>query len=208
MHIFTNREGEFIRQHVRGKSNLELTELFNSTFGLALKVEQIKAYKKNHHISSGLTGQFPKGNIPMNKGIKGVIYEGCRATQFKKGQRPHNLQPVGTEIMKGDGYIYIKIGEPNIWKQKHLLLWEEELGPVPVGFRVMFADRNKKNVSMDNLILATEAEVLIMNRMKLITDDKELTKSGLLVAKIVLKAAERKNELKRRKREKWIKTAD
>lgn len=136
----------------------------------------------------------------MNKGIKGVIYEGCRATQFKKGQRPHNLQPVGTEIMKGDGYIYIKIGEPNIWKQKHLLLWEEELGPVPVGYRVMFADRNKKNVSMDNLILVTEAEVLIMNRMKLITDDKELTKSGLLVAKIVLKAAERKNELKRRKR--------
>ncbi len=54
-----------------------------------------------------------------------------------------------------------------------------------LGHKVIFADKNKRNFNLDNLILVADSEALIMNTNKLIYEEAELTKTGALIAKII-----------------------
>lgn len=54
-----------------------------------------------------------------------------------------------------------------------------------LGHKVIFADKNKRNFNIDNLILVADSEALIMNTNKLIYEEAELTKTGALIAKII-----------------------
>jgi hypothetical protein len=138
MHIFTEAQAVFIRQNMKKTGNVELTQLFNSCFKLNLKLSQIKAFKKNHRLNSGLDGRFRPGNVPFNKGIKGL--GGWEPTEFKKGYKPHNYLPVGSERINTDGYIETKIADPNKWKGNHILVWVGHNGNLPSGYCVIFGD--------------------------------------------------------------------
>lgn len=183
MHKFTKDEIDYIKKNFVGTRSDVLTQLFNNHFGLNLKVSQIRAFLTNHGLRNGLDCRFKPGHKPFNKGKKGV--GGWEPTQFKKGNRPHNYKPVGTERINGDGYIDIKIKDPNKWKPKHIILWEEQKGPIPKGSCLIFADGDKLNVKLENLILVTRSQLLIMNKRKLINQDPELTKTGTLIANII-----------------------
>ena len=52
---------------------------------------------------------------------------------------------------------------------------------------LIFLDGNKQNIELSNLKLVSRAEDLIMNTNKLFTKDKELTNSGVLIAKVINK---------------------
>jgi len=197
-HHYTSEQIEFIKQNVAGRGNAELTELFNKHFNLELGVNQIKGFKKNHKLSSGLTGHFPKGNVPFNKGRKGISYEGMKATQFKKGHKPWNYKPVGSERVNGDDYVDIKIADPNKWKGKHILIWEAANGPVPKGYAIIFGDGNKRNFNLDNLLLVSRKQLVRLNQKNLISDDAELTKTGIIIADIFNRIGERKRSKKGR----------
>jgi len=196
VHHFTPDQAEFIREHVAGRGNLELTDMFNARFCSALSINQIKAYKKNHNLSSGLNGRFNLGRVPHNKGKKGV--GGWEPTQFKKGNKPWNYLPVGTERVNSDGYVDVKITDPKTWKQKHLIIWEEANGPIPKGHVLIFGDGNPKNVTLENLILVSRKQLVRLNQKNLIQNDIELTRSGIIIADIFNKIGERKKQRKRR----------
>ncbi len=112
------------------------------------------------------TGQFKPGFTPWNKGIKGLSYEGARATQFKPGRRPHNWAPVGTERDR-DGYLCRKMTDtgypPRDWVPVHILLWREHHGPVPDGHVVVFRDGNPGNIVIGNLKCIGRAELMRRN---------------------------------------------
>jgi len=192
-HKFTKEQADFIKTNVKGTGNDELTQMFNSHFKLNLKVSQIKAFKKNNKLSSGLDGYFQKGHVPFNKGKKGNW--GYEPTQFKKGHKPHNYAPVGSERVNGDGYVDIKVADPNKWRGKHLVIWEEHNGPVPEGYAVIFGDGNDRNFDINNLIRVSRKQLLILNRNKLIQNNIELTKSGIIVADVISKMQERKKAI-------------
>lgn len=198
-HKFTQDEAKFIEEHVIGRGNLELTEMFNARFCLGLSVRQIKAYKKNHQLSSGLTGRFCSEHTPANKGRKGV--GGWEPTQFKKGHKPWNYQPVGSERVNTEGYVDIKIADPNKWRAKHKLIWEAAHGPIPKGHVLIFGDGNKKNIKLDNLILVSRKQLVRLNQHNLIQSDTELTKAGIIIADIYNKIGERKRAKKETKGE-------
>lgn len=199
MHKFTDEQIEFIRKIAKGKNSKVITELFNNKFNLNLKVSQIQSCKHNHNIKSGIDCRFKKRNIPVNKGKKGSMspeqYKRCKATMFKKGNIPQNHKPVGSERIDKDGYTYIKVAEPNRWKLKHRILWEKNNGPIPEKHKLIFADGNRQNICLDNLILVSYAEAFIMNQKRLFKKDKDLTKSGVAVAKILDKVNKRKKDL-------------
>lgn len=190
VHKFTQDEAKFIEEHVEGRSNLELTEIFKAHFCLELCIRQIKAYKKNHSLSSGFDGRFCQGHTPFNKGRKGA--DGWEPTQFKKGNKPWNCQPVGSKRVNGDGYVDIKIADPNKWKGKHILIWEGANGPVPKGHVVIFGDRNKLNFELDNLILVSRKQLVRLNKLNLIKNDAKLTRTGIIIADIYNKIGESK----------------
>lgn len=199
MHKFTEEQINFIREIAPGKYAAEITEMVNKHFNLELKVSQIETCKGNHKIKSGIDCRFQKGIIPHNKGKKGSMspsqYEKCKATMFKKGQVPPNHKNVGSERIDRDGYVLIKVAEPNKWRPKHRVLWEKENGPIPSKHRLIFADGNKQNITLDNLILVSYAQSFIMNQKNLFKNDKELTKAGVAVAKVLDKVNKRKKEM-------------
>lgn len=185
----------FVAEHIKGKTTEEITELFNQHFGLNWTVEKMKGFKSRNHFDSGLTGQFEKGHVPFNKGMKGLCMGG-KETQFKKGHRPKNYRPVGSERINVDGYIEIKIADPDKWKHKHVWIWEQANGPVPESHAVLFGDGDKMNVELNNLILVSRKQLAILNHMHLIKSDVELTKTAILIADLKNQTNKRKKEMR------------
>jgi hypothetical protein len=193
---YTDEHIQFLKENTPGKSNKETTQLFNKKFKLKISEDRIKSLKSRYKIISGVNTQFKKGNISHNKGKKGYYTPGSEKGWFKKGNKPKNTMLVGTELMKADGYVYIKVEDPNVWKQKHKLIWEKENGPYSTKTHVViFKDGNRDNFTLDNLQLITRKQLAILNRNNLLSKDKDLTETGLLVGKIIeARARRRKNE--------------
>lgn len=190
--LFTREQKEFVKNNVKGRTNQELADLINETFGLSVTAEQMNSYKANHGLRSGLDFRFKKGHVPANKGKK---YPGqVNHTSFKKGHKPINYRPVGSERVNVDGYVEVKVADPNVWRLKQHVVWEQEYGPIPDGHCLIFLDGNKQNTSLDNLQLISRNQLARMNQMGLIQEDAELTKIGLIIADIHCKIGERKRK--------------
>lgn len=107
---------------------------------------------------------FKKGHVPPNKGKKWDEYlskenqQRIRSTCFKKGQMPKNHKPVGWERKAVDGYWEVKVAEPNQFKAKHRILWEQHHGPIPKGVNIVFIDGNPENIVIENLRAETMVE--------------------------------------------------
>lgn len=189
-HRYTEEQRSFIKLQVKGKTTEELTRLVNERFNLELEPGQIRAFKKNYQLTSDVDTKFVPGRESLNKGGR---IKGGEPFRFKRGHRPYNYMPVGTERINGDGYVDIKVADPTKWRGKHLVLWEAANGPVPKGHVVLFADQDRHNFDLDNLILISKRQLLTLNRHKLIQRDTELTKTALLIADI-LQAVETKKK--------------
>lgn len=192
--LYPTEVREFIRNNYIGVGHQGMADLLNKTFGTTYTKGQMKAIYARFKLNSGRTGRFPKGGPPMNAIPKGSHLS--PETEFKKGSKPRNQVSVGTEILRTDGYVYVKIAEPNKWRQKHVLIWEAANGPKPENHRLLFGDGNRLNFDLDNLILVTPAQVVRLNQKRLIQNDVELTKAGIIIADIYNKIGERKRKNK------------
>lgn len=194
---YSDEQLSYIAEKVQNNTIKEVTVLFNEEFKANQSYKAIGSIMKRYKIITGRDGRFPKGHISMNKGVKGICYEGSKATQFKNGHHPQTWVPIGTEVWRADGYLWIKMWDNNLparknWIQKHRLIWEEAYGEIPKGYQVMFADQDTHNLSLDNLILVTSAEKAVMSRNGLFYKNAESTKVGLTIAKVIIKASKRK----------------
>lgn len=191
---YTKEQDKFLIKNVKGITLKELTNKFNKHFNSNLSESAIANRKNKLHLSSGITGgQFKKGHNTFNKGKKWNEYMSKESqkkslkTCFKKGNIPHNHRKIGSERTNVDGYIEIKIAEPNQWQLKHRYLYEKKYGKIPAGYNIIFLDRNRKNFDLSNLKLVSKAEDLIMNNNKLFSTDKDITNAGTIIANIICK---------------------
>ena len=205
-HIYSKKEDEFLINNVRGITLKELTNRFNKKFNLNITESSIANRKVKLGIKSGIVGgRFEKGQTSWNKGKKmsSDQYKKCATTMFKKGNIPANAREIGSERVDKNGYILIKIQDGhknNNWTRKHRYLYEQAYGKIPKGHKVIFADGNNRNFDLDNLVLISDAEGLIMNRNRLFKKDKDLTKAGVTVAKIFDKVNKRKKDIENGKK--------
>jgi len=199
---YSQEQIQFLRDNVKGISLKQLTERFNKCFGTNLSEHAIAMQKAKYGLKSGIVGgRFEKGSIPHNKGKKmsREQYQACSKTMFKPGNKPKNTDPIGTEKLLVDGYVWVKVNDkPKVpkrenWKQKHKLLWEREYGPVPKDSVVIFKDGDPTHVELDNLECVTRSQLLILNKQKLICKDKELTEAGIAVARLIDTVNKKKN---------------
>ena len=194
-HKFTDAEIKFIRDYALGKYREEIKQAFNEKFNTELTCTQISNVMKRNNITSGIDGRFKKGQVPHNKGKKmsPEVYEKVKGTLFKKGH-DMNARPIGSERIDKDGYTVLKVGYPNKWRLKHLVIWESFYGKVPDNHVVIFLDGDIRNFDIDNLKLITRGENLFLNRKKLRFNDRGLTESAVNVAKLNSKMYERKSK--------------
>ena len=201
MHKWTREEEQFLRDNVKGIPLSELTDRFNKHFALDLSRNSIRARKKRLGLKSGINTCFVKGQQSFNKGLKWDDYmpkesqDRSRQTTFKKGNVSINHRPVGSERVNVDGYVEIKVAEPNKWDLKQRVVYELHNGPIPEGYNIIFLDGNRLNTDISNLMMVSKAEALVMNNKGYFTEDREITETGAMIAKVLVKARKaEKNE--------------
>lgn len=176
---------KYILKHYKGTGPQAMADLLNKKFKTCYTKQQIKGFYGNHGLNSGLTGRYEKGHVSHNKGKKGEYAPGSEKGWFKKEHEPHNRHPVGTIHKRADGYLWEKFGPGiNSWKPHHQLVWERANGPTPEGYVLIFKDNDRENCDLENLALVSMAESLELTRKGLRTENKELTESGILVARL------------------------
>lgn len=181
---WSDEEKEYLKEITPGHHYVEIAELMNKKFDREFTVKLVKNAIGRYKLNTGFNGRFEKGLIPHNKGQKGVCAKGAEKGWFKKGQTPINHKPVGSERITKDGYIMLKVAEPNKWRLKHVVEWEKNNGKLPKNHALIFLDRNKQNTSLDNLKLVSRSELLIINRDNLLKDNKELNETAVIIAKV------------------------
>ena len=189
---YTAEEIIFMEEFVPGHSYQEIREEFLRRFGGEVTNNFPKSFIANHNLNTGRTGRFKKGGTPVNKGkeMSAEQYEKCKETMFKPGSTPKNTDPVGTEKMLGDGFIWVKIDDkPKVkkkenWIQKHRKINEEAHGPIPEGHYVIFLDGDRTNFDIENLAVISKAENARLNQNHLRFNDAELTKTGINIARV------------------------
>lgn len=188
MHKFTDEEKAYLKEIIPGKKYVEIAQLATEKFGWNMTLEQVKGFCARYHITTGLTGCFPKGNEPHNKGKKGVYYKGCEKTWFKKGNVPPQHRPVGSETIRKDGWVFVKVAEPNICREKHRVVWEQAYGDIPKDAIITFVDNNKTNCNLNNLIMLSRRAHAVMCKRGFYkyTDDARITAILIVYYMLVL----------------------
>ena len=145
--------------------------------GLKAPMERIRmAGKIGMQHPKSIATRFHKGHIPENKGkrVSPETYAKCQPTMFKKGHINENKRDVGAERVNVDGYIETKVAEPNVWKLKHRIVWEQHNGVIPAGYNVQFKNHNTQDCRIENLYLISKAEQMRTENSLIAKYPKEL----------------------------------
>lgn len=192
---------DFLRKNYPHYTNDKLVEIIKEKFGVTVTRAKLKNAKATYNFKNKAfrnQGCFQKGMTPWNKGrtMSDETREKVKRTWFKKGQCL-NLKPLGTLRDGSDGYTYIKVERSGQWKLYSRYMYEKYHGVELTGDDVIiFADRNPKNFEKDNLIKVNRRELLYLNQRGLIFEDKDLTKSGVVISKMEIAIDERKKDRK------------
>lgn len=121
--------------------------------------------------SCGAPYRYPKGHAPANKGKKSPGYAAGRMaeTQFKKGNKPHTWRPIGTDRITKDGYLQVKLRDTGSTRHDyvpiHHLVWELHRGAIPPKHHIAFKDRDKTNITIENLELVSFRDMMKRNTL-------------------------------------------
>lgn len=156
-----------------------LPQVYNKARAMGLKapMERIRmAGKIGTQHPKSIATRFPKGHTPANKGkrVSPETYAKCQPTMFKKGHTPVNHREVGSERINVDGYIEIKVAEPNRWRLKHRIIWEQVNGEIPKGYNVQFKNHNPQDCRIENLYLISKADQIAKENSYLAKYPKEI----------------------------------
>ena len=194
-HIWSDEEKQYLAEITPGRGYKEIQSMMSCKFGFDYTHHQIKGAITRNKLNTGRTGRFEKGRATWNKGTKGLTK--ANVTSFKKGQKPHNYKPLGSERITKDGYCEIKVSDTGRrWRPKHVLIYEKHHGKVPKGSAVIFLDGDKRNFDIDNLYLVTRSQLAMLNKNSLIQKDADLTKTAINVVDLMKKisAMEKKDK--------------
>ena len=209
---------EFIRANAPGRGNAELAAMTNAAFGTSFTAVNIKGYKKYHRIRSDIKPKPPSLFTPEIQAFIFSNYEGVPYNEmaflvnkrfgtsiptdsFRWFYQNNNLRcgvrwtgktlPVGTVSKREGRYQCIKM-EDGSWRPYHHWLWEQAYGPIPPGRIVTFLDGNIQNTDISNLALVSRQEQMHLAIAGLRFDNPELTKTGILIAKVKIAANRQK----------------
>jgi len=127
----------------------------------------------------GFGTRFTKGQVPWCAGLKGVagVQEGCRRTQFKKGEWTKRMReryiPIGGTRINHDGYLDRKVrddGPPQCrFEAVHRQVWRTAHGEIPDGCVVVFKPGQRTTflaeITIERLECISRRELLQCNRL-------------------------------------------
>jgi hypothetical protein len=188
---YSEPELKFIKDHKsmpRRDLHAEFVKAFNRT---DVSLNNLKALCKRKGWLTGRDGQYTKGSIPANKGKSMPFNPNSARTQFKKGNKPHNINFLGHERVSKDGYVEISIDETNPhtgferrYVLKHRHVWEKANGPIPDGMLLKCLDGDKTNMSLENWKLIPRAMLPNLNWRDYDNSPEEVKPAIMKIAEI------------------------
>lgn len=170
---WTSEMIEWLKHHYEDDSYNRLAIKINKTFNVKVTGSSIE--HKINRLGLKKSKESIKRNIIPNMGC------------FKKGFTPITKKPLGYERIHPDGYTWVKVAEPDIFRAKQRVVYEQHHGPIPKNHKVTFADGDRSNFDINNLILVNNAEFGILNLKKLrFKGNIDATKCGVTIAKIMI----------------------
>ena len=98
-----------------------------------------------------------------------------------------NNIPIGTERIKNDGMIQVKIS-PSKWEYKNRLVYSQYHNvKLTNDDYIIFLDQDRTNFNIDNLKLVSRHESSILSNQKMFSKDARVTNAGIQVAKLIIK---------------------
>lgn len=85
--------------------------------------------------------------------------------------------PIGSKTIDTRGNHLIKT--ENGWMPYHRYIWEQHNGKINDGDRVIFLDRNKNNLDINNLVCIPMNQLVIMILFNMFSDNPYITKAGV-----------------------------
>lgn len=144
-----------VREHLPRR---QLTDMFNLHWSVSVSASAIKGVCQRHGMKTGRTGRFVEGD-PRIIGSGAKV---ANSTSFKKGQLPHNHNPIGhVRYCKKDGYMEVKLTDTRVtrndYKAVHRITYEHYFGPIPPNHIVIFRDGDIYNFKIENLELVSRS---------------------------------------------------
>jgi phage protein len=183
---FSEEQIEFLKNFKGEKTLKELATLLKEKYGVeTININYFRKYLRKLNVDYKYekynAGCFKRGFSAWNKGVK----TGVKPRRYdKNGDVIWLEKPIGSERVEKKGYTLVKIKVPNTWEYKQRVIWKEIHGEIPTNHVIIFADGNKSNFDIDNLICISKNELRQLNRYKLKKDDADLTKVGIGIVKL------------------------
>lgn len=217
----TAEEAEFLRAAVPGRTRGQAADAFNARFSPPITPEFVKRFCRKEGVSSGLKAEdfrFRPGQPGWNKGMRQEDFmppeaiERTKASRFRKGARPWNERPVGSEFVDSDGYVYVKVrdepgarrfapGRSGNWVPKQALVWEEAHGaPAPPDCMLVFADGDRRNFAPGNIVAVPRRLWTVINCKGLAYGDADTLRTAMALADLMSAAYGAEKRLREERR--------
>jgi len=105
-------------------------------------------------------------------------------------------------IIRSRGFVNVMVSGSNAypsekkWRRKQIIVWEQYNGSAPEGCAVLFADGDKSNFDISNLLLISKNELGYMSYHGMLSSNAEYTKTGIAIAKLAIAIKEKQKEQK------------
>ena len=100
-------------------------------------------------------------------------------------------KPLFSERTKDDGMTQIKVA-PNKWEYKQRYIYSQYYNEeLTDNDYIIFLDQNRKNFNINNLKKITRHESSILSNQQMFSKNKDVTETGVLVAKLMIKLKEK-----------------
>lgn len=196
---WTDEMIEYVRGIYPHYTNKEIAEMLKEEYGITVRPANLKNLHHKYKFDDKLVnvGCFKNGHYTWNKGktMSEETRKKLEHTWFKKGNVPANTRPIGSTRLDKDGYLVKKVKKTGRWSLYQRYVYEQAHGvKLDKNDVVLFADGNISNFDVDNLVRVTREELLYLNQEGLISSDKDITKAGVGIAKLIAKINERERE--------------
>lgn len=202
----SKEQQEWVFSQLQTKPYKEIAPEIYEKFGIEFNTESLRHYMHRHGYKAPRDGKFCKGHPSLNKG-KPAVYKSeqakhsAAATQFKPGFTPHNWVPIGAQTGPDEnGYYKIKVSDDRSlpsrknWRYKHRMIYEENFGPIPKGYAVVFLDGDRENLNPENLYAVPFGAKSIFSLKFGYTGDPEANKASWLLATMEYLAHKKEKE--------------
>lgn len=114
--------------------------------------------------------------------------------KYSKVREMGKDKPLFSERIKPDGMVQVKIA-PNKWEYKQRLIYSQYHNvKLTDNDYIIFLDQDRTNFNINNLKLITRHESSILANQQIFSSNPEVTKTGISVAKLMIKTKERKKK--------------